>query len=85
MYGITMLVVLNNRVVLQTQDDSVMSDEQLSSSSGSAPNQVIPQRPTFGVSPGGISVTRKQWIVPPVYQSHVVSISANQTFLSHRY
>ena len=49
LYSNTMMVILNNRIVLQAQDESIMSDEHVSSST-SMSNPGISQRPVSNTS-----------------------------------
>ena len=75
MYSNTMMVVLNSRIVLQTQDESAMLDERLPSSS-SVSNQGVSGRSASGAFPSGISVTHEEWTVPlDVCKRHNVRIS----------
>ena len=73
MYSNTMMVILNNRIVLQAQDESIMLDKQVSSST-SMSNPGISQRPAFSTSHSGILVTNEQWTVAfDVYKIQHVS------------
>ena len=65
MYSTTMMVVLNSRIVFQTQDESVMSNENL---------LLTMFNPKFSRKPAcdGISVTCEQWTAPvDGYKAHV--------------
>ena len=57
MYSNTMMVILNNRIVLQAQAKSVMFDEHVSSST-SMFNPGISQGLAFRISQSGSSVSR---------------------------
>ena len=67
-YTNTMMVILNNRLVLQAQDESIFLDEDvLSSTSMSDPG--ISHRPAFSTLNSRISVMHEQWTIPPdVYE-----------------
>ena len=67
-----MMVALNSRIVLQAQDESIMLDEHLSSST-SVSNPGISRWPTFCTFHGGsISVAREQRTDPfEVYKTRV--------------
>ena len=58
LYSNTMMVVLNNRIVFKSQDDSIVSNEHLVSNAG------LSRRYAFGAPQGGISVTHEQWTAP---------------------
>jgi hypothetical protein len=59
MYSNTMMVVLNNRIVFKSQDDSITSNQS------SAPSHSgISRGLAFNVPQGGISVTHEQWEIP---------------------
>ena len=74
LYSNTMMVILNNRIVLQAQDESIVLDELVSSST-SMSNPGISQRPAFSTSHSGILVTNKQWAIPlDAYKIQHVSI-----------
>ena len=73
MYSTTMMVILNNRTVLQAEE-SIMLDEHVPSST-SMSNPEISQRPAFGTSHTEILVTHEQWTIPlDVYKIQHVSI-----------
>ena len=74
MYSNTMMVILNNRIVLQEQDESIMLDEYVSSPT-SMSNPGISQRPAFSTSYSSILVTHEQRTIPlDVYKIQHVSI-----------
>ena len=50
MYSNTMMVILNNRIVLQAQDESIIVSDEYVSSSTSMSNPGISQRPAFSTS-----------------------------------
>ena len=54
LYSNTMMVVLNNRIVLQAQDESIMLGQHASSLT-SMTNPAISQRPAFSTSHSGTS------------------------------
>ena len=57
MYSNTMMVLLNNRIVLQAQDESIIVSDEYVSSSTSMSNPGISQRPASSTSHSGILVT----------------------------
>ena len=59
LYSNTMMVVLNNRIVLQARDESIMLGQHASSLT-SMTNPAISQRPAFSTSHSGTLVTHKQ-------------------------
>ena len=55
LYSNTMMIVLNNRIVFKTQDESTISNEP----------RLIVSNPGISLGPhGGISVTREEWTIP---------------------
>ena len=65
MYSTTMMVVLNSRIVFQTQEESPMSNENLLPTTSN---------PKFSRKPAcdGISITREQWTAPvDGFKAHV--------------
>ena len=64
-----MMVVLNNRIVFRTQDESTMSNE----------SRPIVSNPRISSAPhGGVSVTREQWTIPlDVYKNTYKETEAN--------
>ena len=69
LYSNTMMVVLNNRIVFKTQDESTMSNEP----------RLIVSNPGVSSGPrGGVSVTREQWTIPlDVYKNTNKETEAN--------
>ena len=74
MYSNTMMVILNNRIVLQDKDESIMLDEHVSSPT-SMSNPGITQIPASSTSHSSILVTQRRWTIPlDVYRIQHVSI-----------
>ena len=70
MYSTTMMVILNNRIVLQTQDESVMLDQPLAFAVSNP--GVISSASGMSTSTSGTSTVREQWTVPlDVFKIHV--------------
>ena len=65
MYSTTMMVILNDRLVPRTQDESVVLDQPLAF-------EVVISSGSGSTSVSGISAVREQWAVPlNVFKIHV--------------
>ena len=74
MHSNTMMAILNNRIVLKNQDESIMLDGHVSSSA-SMPNPGISQCLVFSTSHSSILVTHEQSTIPlDAYKIQHVSI-----------
>ena len=62
LYSVTMMVVLNNRIVLQAQDESMVLDGPLSFA---APNLGMSSTSAFDTSSSGILAIHEQSTAPP--------------------
>ena len=75
MYSNTMMIIFNNRIVLQAQDESLMFGEHVSSLNSMSTPGISSQRPAWSTSHSSILVTHEQWKIPlDAYKIQHVSI-----------